>query len=515
MARTKTSANSAVGKVSGKVGKPNPTPDELKTQFYANAKEALKQFVDPNKSTNTTLNMYSREQIRQYLQSPASNQENLRKVARYMYVRSQIMYRLVHWYAGMWDLRCRNVEPTFDLIKGLDKNVLKNYNNTLKQLDVYGLQGNMYEVLVRCYLEDVCYFIWVRNDKGAFPYILDPSECKIIGRYTDTGDLAFAIDMSKYRSQTRRQFIEWFGSPLKEMWAEYERSGLKYIQVPDEYAGCFKFNIEQLDLILPPLAPIMQSLAGMLDLEDYSAVQAYFDVYKMVILPMKALSGAKEPDKFEFTPDLNLEYFDRLVEDALPKYTTAAPVLGDGIEVVDFSNTASDKQVDRVANAQKNLYSISGGGAVLNSTMITSTAAFNAWLAEETEFAISALLPQINGFTNRMLSYDVSKPCKVRHFELSEYTKKDFRDKFLEANQYSFNYRLALGTLYGMSERETLAQMHFEQEVLGLQNLMIYPLKSSFTSSSDGTVDTDPITGGAPKKDDDELSASGERNRNR
>jgi hypothetical protein len=112
-----------------------------------------------------------------------------------------------------------------------------------------------------------------------------------------------------------------------------------------------------------------------------------------------------------------------------------------------------------------------------------------------------------------MLSYDVSNPCKVKHFEISEYTKEDFRKAFLESQQYSFMSRLALGTLYGMSERATLASIHFEQEVLGLQNLMIYPLQSSYTQSTT-TDGTDPVTGGRPEIDDSELTDSGDRSRN-
>ena len=50
-----------------------------------------------------------------------------------------------------------------------------------------------------------------------------------------------------------------------------------------------------------------------------------------------------------------------------------------------------------------------GGGAVINANKITSTAAFNAWLKSETEFAISPLIPQIDGFCNLQLSLMMTK----------------------------------------------------------------------------------------------------------
>lgn len=327
-----------------------------------------------------------------------------------------------------------------------------------------------------------------------------------------TGNLAFAMDMSKWKKQDRQQLIEWLGSPLKEMWAEYENTKVKWIQVPDEYAGCFKFNVEDIYKVVPPFAPLFKNLTSLLNTEDLSDVEAELDVFKMLSYPIKTIDSSKQINDFKIDPELALQYLDKVAENALPKGVTLAPILGDGFDVVDFSTTTSDAQVDRVANAQKNIFNISGGGAVLSSSMITSTAAFKAWLTEETEFAISSLIGQLDGFANMMLGYDVSKPCKVKHFELSIYTKEEFRKAFLEANQYSFSYRLALGTLYGMSELDTLASLHFEQDLLGLQGLMIYPLQSSYTSSN--TEDTDPVTGGRPQKDDGDLSPSGDASRN-
>lgn len=522
MPRTTSSASSAskpkTTTVESKVGRPNQTVAAMKEEFAHNealskinfdkAQKALRQYKDPNVNSSYFLNSYTRETIREYLKNPAGNEKNLRDVARYLYYRSQILYRLVHWYAGMWDLRCRNVEPTFDLEQGLDSNVLKNYNETLKWLDIYNLQENLYEVFVNCYLFDVCYFLWFKDETGAIPYVLDPADCKIVGRYMSM-DFSFAIDMSKWKNRARQTLIEFIGEPLQSMYREYERSGIKWVVVPDEYAGCFKFDPSNIDLIVPPFAPMFQTLSSLLDTEDLAAVQSKLDVFKLITMPLKTMG--KTINDWEIDPELALQYFNQMVNTALPDYISAAPIPGEGLDVIDFSNASSDAQVDRVANAQKNIFSISGGGAVLNSNMINSTAALNAWLKEETDFAISSLIGQVDGFANRMLSYDVSNPCKVKHFEISEYTKEDFRKAMLEMNQNGFMERVSLATLYGISEKSMLASLHFEQEILGLQNDMVFPLQTSYTQTS---VDTDPVTGGRPKKDDKDLSPSGDASRN-
>lgn len=493
----------------------NQSIADIKTN-YAKAMEGLKQLRDPGKSNTFSLSQYDREQIRSYLQSPGSNEENLRNAARYLYIRSQIFNRICHWYASMWDLRCRKVTPTtFTLLKDNDPDKMrKQYENTLKTLDGYHIHNNWHDLSLRCYIEDIVYAIFFRDGENAFFYILEPSECKIDGQYY-TGDLSFAVDMSKWRSAQRRQLAEWLGDPIESMLKEYDRTGTKWIHMPDEYSACFKFNRDRLDLIFPPLAPLLQSIAGLNDIADLQALSDEAAVYKLLLVPMKILAGATDTDQFEISPDLLLKYYEKLV-DMLPDYVAAAPIPGEltNDNVIDFSTTSADKDIDRVQQSQDTVLTTSGGGAVLNANNITSTAAFNAWLKSETEYAISSLMPQIEGFTNRMLGYDVSgDPAKVSYFEVSVYTKKDLADDLLQQCQYSFSDRIALQTLYGFSEMETLTMEYLETQVLNLPSIMNHPLSSSFTQT--GEEEKGEVGEGAPTKDPEDLTPEGDRSRNK
>lgn len=525
MARTKTSTSSAskekVAYVSGEVGKPNQSVAAIREQYKQEAEkqkrhfdeaiEGLKKLRDPNKQSSLVFNNFDRESIRNYLQNPANNEDNLRNAAKYLYYRNQVLFRLVHWYSSMWDLRCRQIIPSYTFTKenSPDK-MLKQYENTLNVLETYNIHGNWHDVALRCYLEDACFTIWFRDDDNAFFYILDPSECKIDGRYF-TGDFSYSIDMSKWRSNQRRELAEWLGSPISDMLAEYDRTGTKYIHMPDEYGAAFKFNSDRPDLVIPPFAPLLQAIATLNDTADLQALKDQASVYKLLLVPMKVLSGAKNSDDFEITPDLLIDYYKQMLE-VLPEYVAAAPIPGEvtNDNVIDFSTTSVDKDIDRLQQSQDTVMATSGGGAVLNASTITSTAAFNAWLKSESEFAISSLLPQIEGFTNRMLTYDVSgEPCKVRYFECTVYTKQELAENLLESCQYSYSNRLAYNTLLGISEKATIATQFLENQVLKLPETMIYPLQSSYTTSSDGEVgqgrDTIP---------DDELEPSSDRSRN-
>ena len=484
---------------------------------YTKGKDAVKLLRGDSNYKPSRISPYSKEIIQKYIQNISGNEKNLRAAMHYMYYRSQIMFRIINWYASIWDLRCRKVTPAYNLVKENNpQKTMKSLNDTLDMLDLYKIHENMYAPLLRCYLDDVVYFLWYTDDCGSFPYILNPDWCRICGQYMYGGDLAFQVDMSQFNGQHWQELIESLGSPLKEMYAEYQQTNKNWIKVPDNYAGCFKFRREDLDNIVSPFVPVLQQVAGLSDLEDIQAIADEQSIFKLIVYSIKTLKGAKSSDDWEITPDLALEYFDKMKKESLPDYVSAVPILGDGLEAVDFSQNSADKEVDRLKNAQNNIMNVSGGGAVLASNNITSTAAFNAWLKSESEFAISSLMPQIAGFVNRMLSYDVSNPCKVDFFELTVLTKDDFRKNLLEANQYAINSRLAYATLLGFSEKETLATLYVENELLKLQDKMIYPLQSSFTSSGSGEDGYTPETGqGRPEVPDGELSPAGEKSRNR
>lgn len=490
----------------------NKDKDEIRRkENYDKASEAIKKMRDPSKSALTSLQSSDRKKIRTYLQKPYSNEKNLLEAAEYQYFRNQILYRLCHWYASMWVLNCRQVIPDFSFTKENNTTkMLEQYERTLNKLDVYNIQGNWHDVALRCYLEDVCFVIFYRDDKDAFFYIMNPEECKIDGRYY-TGDFSYSVDMSKWNSQQKRELAEWLGDPIKSMLDEYDRTKNNWIHMPEKWGAAFKFNSDRPDLVIPPSAAILQQLAGLNDIADLQALKDEASVYKLLAVSLPLLSGAKTSDEFAISPDLLIEYYDTMLK-ILPDYVAATIVPGEltNNNVIDFSTTSEDKDIDRLSQSQDTLLATSGGGSVLNANYINSSAAFKAWLAAESEFAISSLMPQIEGFTNRMLTYDVSgAPCRVRYFEVTVYTKDDLKESLLSSCQYSFSNRMAYNTFNGISEKATMSMEFFETNVLKLPDIMNHPLQSSYTTSNTGEDE-----GGRPTVPDDELSPSGDRSRN-
>ena len=57
-----------------------------------------------------------------------------------------------------------------------------------------------------------------------------------------------------------------------------------------------------------------------------------------------------------------------------------------------------------------------------------------------------------------------------------------------------------------------MAHLTFSQDVLGLHDIMMHPLQSSYTMTGD--AEKGEVGEGAPEKDPTELSPSGDRSRN-
>lgn len=476
---------------------------------FAKAKNVtLQDVTQPFVKSIQTIN---KDELKSWIKNISSNEKNLRRVARYLYYRSNVFFRIVNWYADMWDLNCRKVVPEYSLTKPNDETkFLKSYNDTLDILENMNLQGNMTEALINVYIEDVYYAITYYSEEGMFFYPIDPDECMIDSRYS-TGDFGFAIDMSRWNNAKRKKLIEWIGHPLDTMLEEHLRTKQKYIHVPDEYAFVLKFRTDRRDVAIPPFLPLFLQLASLEDLIDIQADADALSIYKLIYLPMTVHNSSKDSDDFEYTPDLQHKYFNQMLSQGLiPEGVSAAMVPAEELKVIDFSKTI-DSDTNSVEKSSTQILQTAGGGAVLNANGITSTAAFLAWLKSETEFALSSLMPQINGFANRFLSYKLSNPAHVEHFEVSVYTKDDFAKALLESAQYSFPNRLAYNTCLGIREKETMAMDFLENTILKLPEIMVHPLQSSYTQSAD----SGEVGQGAPTKDAGELTPEGDRSRNK
>ena len=485
-----------------------PTAAEMKEWYeknkqrllkYESATEAFKRLRDVTKSTRqTTIYSYNKENVITYLKNVSNYERELRQLSRYLFYRSQVYFRLIMYNATMFDLNARYVVPPYDLTKENNKDkTLKSYYNTLKYLDIMDLQHQMLPVLINNFIEDVFFGCCWIDDTGMFILQIPPEYCKISGKYF-TGDFSFSVDMSNYKKY--EDIIEFLGEPLSTMYSAYGGDNTKKWQpMPDEYTLCTKTRLESWETVCPIYSGLFIDLINLLDLADIQAIADEQQIYKLIVATIPTLSGSNQPDDFAIDPDTAIEYYAKL-EDSIPDYVGSAisPI---PLDVISFSD---DQATDttRIQNATRSVLNTSGGAQILNSSTISGAEAFRSATRSDTEFAISSLLGQIQGWTNRILSYNVSNPAKVKFFEVSSYTKDIFKESMQKDLNYGFVSSLAINSLNGFSELDTLALNYLENDVLQLNN-KFKPLQTASTQSGD--VDS----GGGQEKPDAELTDEG------
>lgn len=460
---------------------------------YAAAKQAAKQLRDITKTSTKSINTFSKETLRTYLQSIGSNEKNLRNLSWYLYYRSQTYARLVNFYANMFCLDARSVVPEYDLVKGGDVNkTLKSYQDTLLTLDKMHLQQEFYNIYLTCFVQDVFYGIYITDETGVFIYPIPADYAKISGKYL-TGDFAFALDCTYLRS--RQELLEYMPEPFETLYREYESTGQKWQPVPDEFCICLKYRSEDFETILAPLVACFNAFINLADLEDIQAIADEQEIYKLLYIPLETLG--EEVDDWKVDPSLVQDYFKRL-QDAIPSYADAAIIPGKLEEISFNSDQATD--TTKVSKATETVLNTAGGAEILNGSTISGAEAFRYAQIANTEYAISSLLPQTQAVVNRLISYEVSKPAKVKFFPISVYTKGQFKKDLLESATYGLPTKLALNALNGFSEMDTLALNFLEEEVLQLSTKLV-PLQSTHTQSGNDTDDIN-ATGGRAKSEE-------------
>lgn len=462
----------------------------IKKTYSTDYDKTLKRIRDVTKSAFKTISTYDKSKLVEFLKNITSNEKQLRDLSWFLYYRSHIYKRIINFNATMFELNARSVIPKYDLLNPQsNEDTLKSYNETIQLLSTMPLGIEFLKGYINCFIQDVFYGIGYLDETGFFILPLDSAYCRISGTYMN-GGLAFAYDMSYFRGN-KEYLLDYYGEPFVSMKETYDETGEKWVDVPAEYAVCLKQDIEDWQTIVPPFSGLLMEVINLEDLKDIQAVADEQNVYKMIYLKANTLSGAKHSNEWAIDLDLLAEYFDRMIREALPEYTSAALVpTNDDLGVISFD---SDQATDttKVSKSTSTVLQTSGGAEVLDGTNVSGTEAFIYSQIANTKFAISSLLPQTEMIVNRLISYKIDNPCKVKFFEVSSYTKNKLKEDFLAGGDRGLPLKLAYNSLNTFSELETLSLNNLEENILDITN-KLRPYHTSYTEiNNDANRDTD------------------------
>lgn len=483
--------------------------DRLKEMFAA-TNDAL-QLLDLTKTESRTYNAYSRDTLRTYLKSPFSYQSQLRNLSRYLYRLCYEYKRICTHFATMICGDAFNVIPLIDPTQENNPDdVLSKYYETMIRWQRMDFQNELTKLLLTAWREDTVYaYVYDDSDQEGgtcFFHILDGDYCKISS--IEEGVFRFAFDFSYFRSH--KSYLEYWDSEFQTKYNSYENdSTLRWQELDPERQICLKVNSDDPTMDYPPFAGLFSKIINLLDLDDIQNIKDELSAYKLLVARLKPLSGTDTPDDFEVDIKTALKYYKRL-EESLPPYVNAivSPL---PIEAIEFKNLNTTEDTDMLSSAMSNIFK-SIGGVILDNDKTGSTI-FEAQIIADMEIAQATLLPQIQRWINLYFNYVIGTDhAFIKYIDgVSPYTRKNRRKELLESAQNGMPTKLEISILDGKSPLETISQLYFENDVLGLNNKLI-PLSTSYTASGT-TGGTDPVTGGAPEKDVTELTDEGSSTR--
>lgn len=469
--------------------------------------------IDLTKSKSVTYNTYSRESLRTYLKNPASdsNAKQLRKLSSYLYNISHVYKRIVNFKAHQAQLKAWTVYPDVPIVEEPDQDkILQNYERVVKYVRNMDMKSQILKCMLQYFKNGVVYGFTYGNpeDGSFFIHLLDQDYCKISSQQYRSGILNYAMDFTFFDSGTNSYYLDVYDPVFKQLYNKYKSDNTqRWAELPAERTFCLKYDLDNLDYTIPPLAPLMDSIISLCDLQSIQNVKDQLEATKLLYAKINTLSGTNQVDDFELDLDLANAFYSK-IKAALPDEISFALSPMD-IKEVDFStNNAND--VNIVEKAYENIIN-SGGGIVLNQNKITNSTSFKLALMADCQDSI-AVVEQINAWINFYILNNLGETGMIVEFDdTPPYFVSDKIDQLLKVSQYSLPVKLQLSSLVNTNPIKERG-MSFLENALGLTtDCWNKPLVSSNTQS--GNVENGDGSEGAPTKDEGDLSDEGEATR--
>lgn len=484
--------------------------DNLK-EIFAATNEAL-QLVDLTKTEARTYQTYSRETLRTYLKSPKSYESQIRNLSKYLYRLCYEYRRICIFYASMICGDAFNIIPLIDPTQENNSDdVLAKYYETLIRWQRMDFANELIKLLIVAWREDSVYaYVYDDSDQEGgtcFFHILDGDYCRICA--IEEGVFRFAFDFSYFRSH--KSELEYWDVEFQQKYRKYEAdSSLRWQELDPKRQICFKVNSDDPTMDYPSFSSLFEAIINAIDLQALQNAKDELSVYKLLVARLQPLSGTDSPDDFEVDVNTAIKYYNRLAEslpDCIASCISPLP-----IEPIEFKDLNTTDDTDMISSSMSNIFKHIGGVILDNDK--SGTAITNMQTILDMKMGQSTLLPQVQRWLNLYFNYVIGDDhAYIKYIDgVSPYTRESKRKELLESAQNGLPTKLEISILDGKSPLETVSMLYLENDILGLTEKLI-PLSTSYTKSSSDAAD--PITGGAPTKDDTELTDSGDASRDK
>lgn len=451
---------------------------------------------------STVFNNINKEQVSQALQNPQKNEQMLRNLSNFLYIASPQYKRLCSYYAEMLSFD-HYIEPyKLDISKVNAKQFLKQYNETLFEVDNMNIKHEFQKVLQIAFREGVFYGYEYKTDDSYFLQKLNPDYCQITG--VEDGVYNFKFDFSYFTADESR--LNNYASEFTTKYNTYKNSkkargknkeNLQWQEIDSAYSICIKPD----ETILYPFPPFVGVLQDIFEINDYKSLKKAnneMQNYALISgkIPMK--DNSDTANDFKIGLDTAIQFGNKIVEE-LPDQVGFLLSVFDDMQLFRLSD---DKVgTDRVEEAVKNFWSSTGVSKNLFADDSSTDAAIKYSTITD-EQSVFAILRQIERWINRKLKFNEKKyKFKINLLDITHTNRKDMVTELLKACQFGLPYKSKLFVSMGASQSSMSSMEFLENDILGLHENWI-PLQSSFINP--GSADS-PTNGESKRPSSEET----------
>ena len=455
-----------------------------------------------NNTTAPTFSLFSKDDISRYLSNPYTYEKQLRNAVTYIYGASSHFRRLIQYFVGLNDLSYVVAPYRVDPKTANAKSMNRNYRRVLNTLSSMNIKTQFPKILSVCLREDAFYgTMWVTNDSVTIQQL--PSDyCSISTVEGNVPNVTF--DFSYFDS--RKTLLEYYPAEFKAKYEKYEKSRKdKWIELDAPTSFAIKCNSDILDYAVPPFAGILREVYEIEDYKQMKLTKTALENYAMVFMTL----GIDKDGNWQMDLEKAKEFWrnlDAVLPDEIGSVLSPMPINKISFEKSHTANT------NTVAEAEEELFSAAGVSSLLFNNEKASANALS--LSIKADQAITyGIVKNIEDMVNRFIQHQsYGKNFKVNFLDVSPFNRKEVGDMYLKAAQDGLPTVSMYAASQGLGQAEHDSMNFLENDLLEIKKLFV-PLQSSSTQSSKKESNGATDVGGAPLKDDNDLTESGLQNR--
>lgn len=475
---------------------------------FAKAMDDILQLTDLTSNATKTWTVFDKEALRSYMQNPyaSSSQTSLRNLAKFLWTLSFPLRRIVTYFAQLPDCSAYKINLDYSLIEDNDEeSLLQDYENACRLVRKMNLVLNIYKMLVIAWREGIVYFQPYQDDDGSLLLLpLDSQYCRI-SSVDYNGLLHVAFDFSFFRG-SNAFYLEVWDKEYKQKYNKFEKdTSLRWQEL--DTARAFKIDIADIELIISPFAALFEGLIDLVDLQALVAVKDSLDIYKLLVMKIPLLNS-KNPDDLALNLNLAKKFYNLALESLPPEIGL---ILSPGMDVDSISfdkNATSD--TNAISDSYQNVMEQTGISQIFDSSRLTGSTSVQMSMLSDALMATKGIMQQIEAFVNERIQMEYpNSVAYIKFIEVTTYDKKERINTIKEAASLGLPVKQEYMTLLGYDPIEAMASDWLESKLGMAMNTFIHPLVSSHTQSGTSS------TGGAPTKEDGNLTDDGEASRDK